>query len=73
MPVVIELKVGRAKDAAIGQILGYMGALTEEESKTVRGILIAEEFDDRTIYAARFVPNLTLKTYVMVFNFQDIT
>ena len=72
-PVVIELKVGRARDAAVGQILGYMGAIADEESRAVRGILIAEEFDNRVIHAARAIQNLTLKSYVMRFSFQDVS
>ena len=69
--VVIELKAGKADSRAIGQILGYMGDLQEEESgKPVRGILVAHDFDRRAIAAARVVPMLTLMRYSIEFKFR---
>jgi endonuclease len=63
--VVVELKAGKADSRAIGQILGYMGDLHEEEGeKPVRGILVAHDFDKRAKAAARVVPTLTLKKYL---------
>lgn len=67
--VVVELKAGKADSRAIGQILGYMGDLNEEEEKSVRGILVAHDFDNRTKAAARIVPNLELKKYSIEFTF----
>lgn len=69
--VVIELKAGKAKDAAIGQLLGYIGALTETNkgSSTIRGILIASDFDERLIYAIKTLPNLSLLRYSLNFRF----
>ena len=68
--VVIELKAGKADSRAIGQILGYMGDLQEEESgKPVRGILVAHDFDRRAKAAARVVPTLTLMRYSIEFKF----
>ncbi|MEQ1558503.1 MAG: endonuclease NucS domain-containing protein [Methyloglobulus sp.] len=70
--VVVELKAGKADSRAIGQILGYMGDLQEEENeKKVRGILVAHEFDKRAKAAARVVPTLTLKKYSIEFKFMD--
>lgn len=70
--VVVELKAGKADSRAIGQILGYMGDLQEEESgKTVKGILVAHDFDQRAKSAARVVPTLTLKKYDIEFKFYD--
>ncbi|MCK9506479.1 MAG: endonuclease NucS [Porticoccaceae bacterium] len=70
--VVIELKAGKADSRAIGQILGYMGDLQEEEStKQVRGILIAHDFDRRAKAAARVVPTLKLMTYSIEFKFTE--
>ena len=70
--VVVELKAGRADGGAIAQILGYMGDLQDEESdKTVRGILVAHDFDKRTKAAARIVPTLALKKYSIEFKFMD--
>jgi endonuclease len=60
--VVIELKRGKAGRSAIGQILGYMGALTVHE-KPIRGILVAKKFSPQGIAAARTVPALHLRRY----------
>ena len=40
--------------------------------KQVRGIIIADEFDKRLIYASSEVPNLFLKKYKVNFTFEDI-
>lgn len=70
--VVIELKAGAAGQRAIAQILSYMGDVaTEEESSTIRGILIASEFDSRAKAAARIVPSLQLRRYSVKFTFSD--
>jgi endonuclease len=71
--VVVELKAGIADSRAIGQILGYMGDLTnEEEGKQIKGILVANDFDQRCKAAARMVPSLTLKKYSIEFKFTSI-
>ena len=69
--VVVELKAGKTDARVVGQILGYMGDLLEEdELSTVRGIIVAHEFDRRTIAAAKAVPGLTLMRYSISFNFE---
>jgi RecB family endonuclease NucS len=71
--VVIELKAGKAKDAAIGQLLGYIGALIETGiSSNIRGILIASDFENRLIYAAKTVSNITLLKYTLNFKFNTV-
>lgn len=70
--VVIELKRGEAKRDAIGQILGYMGDLAAEESvTTIRGILVAGDFDQSSLSAATIVPNLALRRYRYRFEFES--
>lgn len=70
--VAVELKAGKADSRAIGQILGYMGDLQEEEGgKPVRGVLVAHDFDQRAKSAARVVPALTLKKYAIKFKFTE--
>jgi len=70
--VVIELKAGKADSRAIGQILGYMGNLAEEEpDRNVRGILVAHDFDKRSKSAARVVPTLCLVRYAVNFCFDE--
>jgi hypothetical protein len=70
--VAIELKAGTAKSDSIAQILAYMSYLSEEEHKPVRGIIVAGDFDKRTLLAARAVPNLQLKQYSVSFSFKDL-
>ena len=68
--VVIELKAGRASDAAIGQLLGYIGALIETGiSGNVRGILVASDFDNRIVYASKVFSSITLLKYSISFSF----
>lgn len=68
--VVVEIKAAHADSRAIGQILGYMGDLQDEEDgRSVRGILVAHDFDKRTKAAARVVPTLSLRKYSIEFKF----
>jgi hypothetical protein len=74
--VVIELKAGKAKDNALGQIIGYMGCMSTIEkfqNISIRGILIASGFEQRVIYAVKALPNLKLVKYQLSFDFQEIT
>ena len=72
--VVIEIKAGKAKDGALGQLLGYMGCLSSSnEQPKVRGILVASIFDTRVIYAAKGLPNVKLVKYQLSFNLEEIT
>jgi RecB family endonuclease NucS len=70
--VVIELKAGKGKDSALGQLLGYMGCLAASESN-VRGILVASDFDTRVIFAARGLANVKLVRYQLSFNLEEIS
>lgn len=71
--VVIELKAGRTDSRVIGQILGYMGDIAEEDPDTaVRGIIVAHDFDRRTLSAARAVPDLALTRYAITFAFRPV-
>ena len=70
--VVIELKAGRAKDSALGQLLGYVGCLSASEAN-VRGILVASSFDSRVIFAARGLSNIKLVRYQLSFNLEEVS
>lgn len=72
--VVIELKAGKAIDHAVGQILGYMSNIRKNlaNGKEVRGIIVADDFDDRLKYAADEIPKLKLKKYLVKFEFEDV-
>lgn len=72
--VVVELKAEEADRQVCGQIQAYMGWVKENLAgdKKVRGIVIANAFTTRAIYAAKVVPNLSLKKYQISFKFADI-
>lgn len=69
--VVIELKVGRADDKVVGQILRYMGWVKRNlaDSAPVRGIIVASDFNDRIRYAVDAIPGVGLKRYEINFTF----
>ena len=69
--VVIELKAGTARRDAVGQILSYMGDVAAEEPNSVRGILVAGDFDNKARAAARVVPSLSLRSYRVTFEFRS--
>ncbi len=69
--VVIELKAGVAQDPALTQLLGYMGSMEPVENGQIRGILVAQDFTDRLVYAAKMVPHVNLKAYSFRFAFED--
>ena len=70
--VVIELKAGKAKDAALGQLLGYMGCLSKDDCH-VRGILVASSFAPRVVFAAKALSNVKLIKYQLEFILEEIS
>lgn len=71
--IVIELKRGQTSDATVGQVLRYMNWVRENvatEGQNVRGIIVASEIDDALRYAARGLPNVSVKTYAVTFSLQ---
>ena len=69
--VVIELKAGTADRDAMGQILSYIGDLTDGNTR-VRGILVAHDFTDRAIAAARAATTVRLVRYGFRFTFDPV-
>lgn len=71
--VVIELKAGVADLSTFGQISAYLGWVKENLAKNgnVRGIIVANDFDERIKYAIKAVPNIKLKQYKLEFQFED--
>ena len=69
--VVIELKAGTAKPESIAQILAYMSSLSQEEQRSIRGILVAAGYHPTVILAAKSVPNLQIEEYSFSFTFRD--
>jgi endonuclease len=70
--VVIELKIGTATPEVFGQIQSYMGDLMAETGETVRGIIIAHDFDNEAIAASKPVPNIELRKYGFNFTFKKV-
>lgn len=69
--LVVELKAGKANYSAIGQLASYIGALKKEDDEKVKGLLIANEFDDRAKYGAEEL-NIELRTYLMSFELEEV-
>lgn len=69
--VVIEVKTGTAKDNVVGQILGYMNSIRENETRDVRGILVAESFTERVKIAVKS-DDITLITFKTKLDFSKI-
>jgi hypothetical protein len=71
--VVIEVKVGEAKDSAVGQVARYLGWFLKSDGRPARGMLIAAGFPEGVRYGACAIPNLTLHAYKISFSFQQAT
>ena len=68
--LVVELKKGKAPDAAVGQTLRYMGFVKEElaeADQTVQGLIIAQDDDQRLRRALSMVPNIQFYKYQVSF------
>jgi endonuclease len=62
--VVIELKVGKGRNKAVGQLLYYMGWVDKELGKApCRGLIIAKEIPDDLVLAVQRVPGVSLARY----------
>ena len=68
--VVIELKRGKTSDATVGQVLRYIGWVSENLAKNgqnTRGIIIAHEIDDAMRYAIKGLDNVRVLKYQVDF------
>jgi hypothetical protein len=72
--VVFELKVEKGVDAALGQILRYIGWLKRKVAgdKKVTGIIVAANIDDKLRFAINAVDNVELFEYQLEFNISPI-
>ena len=70
---VFELKLGRGPDAALGQILRYMGWVQRHlcGEKNVFGIVVASDISSKLKYAATQVPNVRLLEYELTVNLKS--
>ena len=73
--LVVELKKGKASDVVVGQVLRYMGFVTQELAEvgqTVRGVIIAQDDDPKIRRALSVAPNLTFYRYQISFKLQKV-
>jgi len=72
--VVVELKAGVADISTFGQISAYIGWIKENLAKNsnIRGIIVANDFDDRIKYAVKSTPRIKLKRYKLKFEFENM-
>ena len=66
---VFELKLGRGPDAALGQILRYMGWVAKHIAKgrKVYGVILAADISEKLRYAVTQVPHVSLLEYELRF------
>jgi len=71
---VFELKLGRGPDAALGQILRYMGWVNQHLSKgrKVFGVILAADISRKLRYAATQVPQVRLMEYELRFSLKPV-
>ena len=71
--VIVELKAGIADLATFGQISAYMGWTKNNLAKNgkVRGIIVANDFEEKLKFAVQSVSNVKLKRYALKFEFGD--
>lgn len=73
--VVIELKISKGYDRAIGQLLRYIGWIEEnlaESNQSVRGIIIASNISEDLLLATKRLPGFALYEYEMSFSLKKI-
>lgn len=71
---VFELKLSRGDDAALGQILRYMGWVSQHLAggKEVFGVIVAAGISEKLRYAVTQVPNVRLMEYEVRFSVKPI-
>jgi Holliday junction resolvase-like predicted endonuclease len=66
--VVIELKRNQTSDDTVGQVLRYMGWVTENlKEKNVRGIIVAGTYDEKLYYAQNMIQAVDVFLYEVQF------
>ncbi|MGF6533269.1 hypothetical protein P3T20_004069 [Paraburkholderia sp. GAS206C] len=72
---VLELKLGRGPDAALGQILRYMGWVQEHlaQGKPVYGVIVASEISKKLKYATTQTPNVRLMEYQLAVTLKPVS
>ena len=67
--VVIELKKNQTSDDTVGQVLRYMGWISEnKKDKAVKGIIIAGKYDEKLYYAQQMIKDIDIFLYEVNFS-----
>lgn len=70
--VVIELKRNQTSDDTVGQVLRYMGWVTENlKEKNVRGIIVAGTYDEKLYYAQNMIQEVDVFLYEVQFKLKE--
>ncbi len=70
--VVIELKRNQTSDDTVGQVLRYMGWVTENlKEKNVRGIIVAGTYDEKLYYAQNMIQAVDVFLYEVQFKLKE--
>ena len=73
---VIELKLSRGSDQAIGQLMRYMSWVEDKiaNGRKVNGIIVAQSIDDRLKRSARMIPSrVELFEYKLIFDLTPVS
>jgi RecB family endonuclease NucS len=70
---VVELKLSRGRNKALGQLLYYMGWVDKNLGNSpCRGIIVANEITEDLITAVSRAPGVTLYRYRMNFTVEEV-
>ena len=70
--VVIELKRNQTSDDTVGQVLRYMGWVTDKlNDPNVKGVIVAGKYDEKLHYASKMVKNVNIFLYEVTFNLRE--
>lgn len=73
--LVIELKKGATSDMVVGQTLRYMGWIKAnlcDNNESVRGLIIAKDFDSKMQHAISMVDDISLMKYTVDFKLDTV-
>jgi RecB family endonuclease NucS len=67
--VVIELKKNQSSDDTVGQILRYMGWISEKKNDSeVKGIIVVGKYDEKLYYAQQMIKDIDVFLYEVSFS-----
>jgi len=70
--VVIELKKNQTSDDTVGQVLRYMGWISEnKKDKAVKGVIIAGKYDEKLYYAQQMMKDIDIFLYEVNFSLKS--